>query len=255
MTGINKYISAISVLLMLFSKTGYTQKNIIHQQLVWFAYTNSLEINPRFTIVTEIHERRYYQPDAQHQFALRGRVHYTLNNNWDIAVCFAYFLQSPNEPRSTSTLVIPELRPHVDLNYKQALKHLSLLHRYRIEDRFFRNTSKNELVSGYNSNWRFRYMFTAEIPLIKFKNEGGIKLKIGDEIFVNAGKNIVNNTFDHNRIFIALTYAPVKSIIIEAGYLNWFQQRSTGVDYYDRDILRFSISQKIKLYKPNTAPK
>lgn len=243
-------LNSILFLLFLISvKNGYTQKNITHQQLIWFAYNNSLEISPKLTFVSEIHDRRFYHPDAQHQFVLRGRLHYALKNNWDVALCFAYFLQSPNDPRSTSDLVIPELRPHLDFNYKQVQDKISFFHRFRIEDRFFRNTKNNALDEGYNSNWRFRYMFTVEISMVKFKNEGGIKLKIGDEIFVNAGKNIVHNTFDHNRIFAALTYAPIKSIIIEAGYLNWFQQRSTGVDYYDRDIIRLSLTHKISLIK------
>lgn len=225
------------------------QKNVTHQQLIWYAYNASIEISPKFTFVSEFHDRRYVNPDAQHQFALRERLHVALNPSTDLAICFAYFLQSPNDPNSTSTLKIPELRPHIDLNTKQLFKRFNFLQRYRIEDRFFRNYKDNNLVEGYNSNWRFRYMLTLEVPLIKFKNEGTLKLKFGDEIFMNAGKNIKYNTFDHNRIFAAVTYSPIKSLIIEAGYMSWFQQRSTGIDYYERDIIRFSITQKIRFKK------
>ena len=68
-----------------------------------------------------------------------------------------------------------------------------------------------------------------------------------EEILLNAGKSIVKNTFDQNRIYAALQYGINQKIAIELGYLNSFQQRASGVDYYDRDIIRFSIFHKLKL--------
>ena len=70
-----------------------------------------------------------------------------------------------------------------------------------------------------------------------------------DEIFINAGENIVHNTFDQNRIYAAFQYGINKNIAVELGYLKSFQQRSSGVDYYDRDIIRFNLIHKINLQK------
>jgi hypothetical protein len=44
-----------------------------------------------------------------------------------------------------------------------------------------------------------------------------------------------------------LQYGISKAFAVELGYLNSFQQRASGVDYYDRDIIRLSIYHKIKL--------
>ncbi len=70
-----------------------------------------------------------------------------------------------------------------------------------------------------------------------------------DEIMINGGKNIVKNTFDQNRIYGALQYGVNKNIALELGYLNSFQQRPSGVDYFDRDIIRFTFYHKINLQK------
>ena len=74
-----------------------------------------------------------------------------------------------------------------------------------------------------------------------------MKTIVHEEILLNAGKSIVKNTFDQNRIYAALQYGINQKIAIELGYLNSFQQRASGVDYYDRDIIRFSIFHKLKL--------
>ena len=66
---------------------------------------------------------------------------------------------------------------------------------------------------------------------------------------INGGENVVKNTFDQNRIYAALQYGVNKNIALELGYLNSFQQRASGVDYFDRDIIRFTFFHKINLPK------
>jgi Protein of unknown function (DUF2490) len=72
-------------------------------------------------------------------------------------------------------------------------------------------------------------------------------LKIAEEIMVNAGEHIVYNSFDQNRIYFALEKGLAKGFSAELGYLYWFQQRSSGNQYFERDIMRFTLYHKIKL--------
>ena len=65
----------------------------------------------------------------------------------------------------------------------------------------------------------------------------------------NVGKKIVKNTFDQNRIYLAVNYKLNASYAFELGYMNWFQQQKSGVDFYNRDILRLSIIHSIDLKK------
>ena len=76
-----------------------------------------------------------------------------------------------------------------------------------------------------------------------------MKAIVNDELMINGGKNVVKNTFDQNRIYAAFQYGVNKNIALELGYLNSFQQRASGVDYFDRDIIRFTFYHKINLHK------
>ena len=100
----------------------------------------------------------------------------------------------------------------------------------------------------YNFNsFRFRYLLGWTFPIIKNKNktEELVFVKIQDEIMINAGSKIVQNTFDQNRIYFALNYKISNKFSVETGYLNSFQQQPTGDDFFNRNILRLTIFQNI----------
>ncbi len=117
-----------------------------------------------------------------------------------------------------------------------------------MEERFFRNADKNGLLPGTTFFWRFRYRLQGEYSFWKKENQY-LKAIVYDELLINAGENIVKNTFDQNRIYGALQYDVNENITLELGYLNCFQQRASGVDYFDRDIIRFTFYHKINLQK------
>lgn len=228
-----------------------TAKQVTHQQLIWYGYHNTLELHPRWVVNTEVEERRFMNPDAQHQFLVRSQLRRTLGNSWDASVGFTYFLQSPQDPASAENLVVPELRPHLQLDYKQTLNKLIIAHRYRAERRYFRNTANGDLAEGYQANYRFRYRLTLEYPLFLIRQQA-LRVRVNDEIMINAGKRVANNRFDQNRIYLGLSYPVHKSINLEAGYLKWFQQRASGSQFYSRDIIRLIVSHKINLRRKET---
>lgn len=223
-------------------------RQVTEQQLIWYAYNNTLEFNPKWFLTTDIHERRFINPDEQHQFLIRSQLNYVLGKNWSASAGFTYFLQSPHDPLSKSDLVVSELRPHIQFDNKQTLGRLGIGHRYRIEKRFFRNTADGELAEGYNTNYRFRYRLGLEYQLVTI-NDHPLKLKVSDEIHINAGERITYNWFDQNRIYAGLNYTVHKNVNVEAGYLKWFQQRSAGNQFYSRDIINLAINHKIDFKK------
>lgn len=226
-----------------------SQKQITRQNLAWFNYTLNVELAKKWSWQTELQERIYLNPYAQHQFVTRTHLHRTLGeSNWEASAGMCLFLQSPNNPLATNKLIVPELRPHIEMMYRQNYEKWGLEHRYRAEARYFHrlNSSKTELAEGYEfGNFRFRYRLQANIKLVSFKKRGGLRLKIADEIHFNAGRKIVTNVFDQNRISCDLVYAPNPALQLEIGYLNWFQQTASG-DFFNRNIIRFSVVQRIK---------
>ena len=133
----------------------------------------------------------------------------------------------------------------------QKLPKVTFDHRYRLEARFFHNINeqRTELDDGYEfGTYRFRYRLQATIPLYKVADQRYLKLKISDEIHLNAGSKITINVFEQNRAYAGINFDILKNLSFEVGYLNWFQQRPNG-DFYNRDILRFTVFHKIKLNK------
>ncbi len=238
------------LIFIFFSTFLFGQKNVENQQLLWYGYYNKLQINQNWVLKSEVQERHFYQPLVQHQLVFRTNLDRRILDDINVSLGFVVFLQSPNDPESESTLMVPELRTDFGFNAKKKYKYFNVNQRFKVGARFFHQTENNELVGGYQfSNFRMRYQLGLDIPLIKKQDAEKLILKIKDEVMFNFGKNIVKNVFDQNRIYIGLNYPMNKNLAFEAGYLNWFQQRPSGTDFYNRDIIRFSVFHTINLKK------
>ncbi len=236
----------------LFPKPISAQKKVEHQQLIWYGYYNTLKFNENWSLLSEVQERQFYNPTAQHQLVFRSNLERKLIGNWNVSGGMTLFLQNPNNPNSESNLTVPELRPDIGLNSKQKLSFLTISHRYKAEARFFHDVENEQLTGGYRfSNFRLRYQLGLDFSLWKKEEKEKLSLKLKDEVMFNVGRKVIKNTFDQNRIYLGLNYKLNDSYTVEMGYMNWFQQQKTGVDFYSRDILRFSLFHTIDLKKKN----
>src|SRR5690606_30256224 len=105
-------------------------------------------------------------------------------------------------PNPEIELVEPELRPHVEMTYKQQLNKLTLDHRYRAEARFFRklDLAETELADGYFfGSFRFRYRIMVTYPIWQVNKSQVLNMIAGNELMVQAGKKVAY-TFDQNRL-------------------------------------------------------
>ena len=240
----------ILVIILLLPSFLLAQKKVENQQLIWYGYYNNLKFNENWNLYSEIQERQFYNPTAQHQLVFRSNLERKLIADWNASVGMTLFLQNPNTPNSESNLTVPELRPDIGFSNKQKLGFLTINHRYKAEARFFHDVENDRLVGGYRFlNFRLRYQLGLDVPIWKNEKQQALIVKIKDEIMFNVGKKIVKNTFDQNRIYLAVNYKLNASYAFELGYMNWFQQQKSGTDFYNRDILRFSIFHSIDLKK------
>lgn len=218
------------------------QKNVENQDLMWFRYAQKLKLNENYQLNSEIEERFYSSTGRQHQFLIRTALDRKLGKEWSANIGFTYFLQSlPHDPDVAEFHNQTELRPHFGLGYKQKISEkFSINHRIKSELRFF---EKEDHSFEFGNN-RTRYMLNLQYTFIpKFT------AAIYDEIHINIGKKIVKNVFDQNRIGASISYFPTSTIGFELGYINWFQQRTSGVDFYNRNILRFTFHHNINMKK------
>lgn len=241
-----KNIRILCLLHICFFSQAQTEKNVDHQSLLWTRYYNQLTINNKWSVHTEFDNRIFLKPTEENLYVLRLQGRYKINPEFEVGGGFAYFSVATQNPDITYDFNVPEYRTQQDITWKQDIGSITLNQRFQVEERFFHNANKEGLLPGTTFSWRFRYRLQGEYSYWKKENQY-LKAIAYDELMINAGESIVKNTFDQNRIYAALQYGVNKNIALELGYLKSFQQRASGVDYFDRDIIRFTFYHKIKL--------
>lgn len=226
--------------------TAQTKKNIDHQNLLWTRYYNQLELNPKWSIHSEFDNRVFLDSIVQNLFVVRVQGRRKISEQVELGAGLVYFSVATQDPKVNLGFNIPEYRSQQDVTWKINWNKIGLNQRFQIEERFFQNSDRQGLTSGTTFFWRFRYRLQGEYTFWK-KEKQYLKAILYDEIMINAGKNVVYNTFDQNRIYASLQYGISSAVAIELGYMNSFQQRATGVDYFDRNIIRLSIFHKLKI--------
>lgn len=230
---------------------AFGQKQVTHQSQYWVRYFGKYKLSDDWSLNLEVEDRRFFKNNRQSNWFLpRVAVERKLGKGWAAGAGFSYYLaSSPADPDQETVVTAPEWRPHQYLTSSQNLGDLGIQHRFQFEERWIHNSTSTELTDGYHYQGRARYRFQLKYPLIKQKSAAGTLTAVAfDEILLNVGHSIVANTFDQNRIYAALNYGISKSFQVELGYLNWFQERSSGQQYYHRDIARLTIYHNLKLY-------
>jgi hypothetical protein len=230
---------------------GQTEKNIDHQSIFWSRYYNQLTVNEKWSVHSEFDNRLFLKPITQNLFVVRIQGRYKINKNIETGAGVVYFSVATQDPEIHPDFKTPEYRAQQDISLKHDLGKITLSQRFQIEERFIHNANKQELLPGTTFSWRFRYRLQAEYKILEVQNHY-LKGIINDEIMFNAGKSITKNTFDQNRIYAALQYGINKNIAFELGYLNSYQRRASGIDFFNRDIIRLSIYHKLKLKNKNS---
>lgn len=223
-----------------------TEKNVDKQSLVWARYYNQLELNKKWSVHTEIDNRIFINPVTQNTFVTRVQLRDKLTEKVEIGAGFAYFSVATQDPEVKTGFHIPEYRGQQDVTVRQSLGKLNLTHRYQLEERFIHNASKLMLEDGTTFYLRFRYRIQGDFIFWK-KDKQYLKGIVYDEIMINGGNKIIKNTFDQNRVYTAVQLGVSPAVALELGYLNSFQERANGVDYFNRDIIRFSFIHKVKI--------
>lgn len=225
-----------------------TGRKVTYQQLLWSRYQNHLQFSPKLSLQSEIDMRRFVYHYKMHHLVMRSQVRYMFGPQVEAGIGGTYALQYPQDHLSVSELVVPEYRIQADVTLKQALGKVQLNHRYLVEQRFMRRTSGDALADGRILSTRFRYRIQADVLLWKGEKQN-LRANIFDELMVHTGEFVKRNLFDQNRVYVGLRWGVSPALAFELGYLKWYQQRSSGEDFYSRDILRFSILHRVQLFR------
>lgn len=220
----------------------------IYEQ-VWMGYFNQTRLSDRWGFWFDTHLRTEDNfTDSISQWIIRPGVTFYLDDKTKITAGYAYIHHAPGENHPATYM--PEHRPWQQIQWHTNYRKLRTMQWVRLEERFRRKTRGEELLSGYNFNWRIRYNFMMQGPLNRnaFK-KGGLTWVFNDELHVNFGKQIVYNYFDQNRLFLGMHYFLSDHSWLQAGYMNLFQQLSGGNQYRVLHTARIFFFQNLDLRK------
>lgn len=249
----------IFLLLVLYIQQSFAEtKNKTYQGLTWIRYNQSVKLPKNFVWNTEIENRFFIAKKAkQHQFTFRIVFLKQLPKKWNIGLGFSAWSLANNDELHPTKLMIPEWRPHLEISHQNKITdRLTVSQRIKAEYRFIKNTNKafTETIDGYTNSFRFRFQLAVNYTVYK-KDEKSLQLIAFDEIMLNAGKSIVRNIFDQNRFGVSARYNFNNKIGMELGYINWFQQRPSGIDFYNRQILRYTLHTNFEIKKKSNPKK
>lgn len=214
------------------------------QTLTWIRYYNIFPLSKKWALHSEFDNRSFVNPIHENLFVIRSQARYRASKIMDFGGGFAYFNVNTQNPNVDPDYSVPEYRAQQDLTFINDIAKITFHNRFQIEERFIQKTDKNELLNEFSFAYRFRYRLQSTFTIWE-KEQQSIKGTISDEVMLNYGKDNRKNTFDQNRLYIALRYHFTPNLGLELGYLKNFQRRSSGIDFYDRDIIRFTVYHRI----------
>ena len=235
---------SVSVLFVFFYSCLFSQvnsRNVSHGNQQWSQYYNRIKLSEKYTLVSDGSFRWKNNLKEKNLALIRTGLAYNFHESNSVGLGIASTI-SYGENRIRKA----ELRGWQEIYLNERIKRLSISNRIRLEERYFKNVNNNELGPGYNFNYRFRYRFYVSIPLNNnIIKDNTFSINIGDEIFLNFGKEIVHSVFDNNRIIAGISYQYNKKLSVTLNYVNQFSQSKVINNFEENDIFWLSLTHNI----------
>jgi hypothetical protein len=238
---------AIAMVLIFVTTSCIAQSKVTEtRDQTWFGYFNQTRFTKRSGMWVDLHFRLTNNFVNQKNLSIiRAGYTYYLSDQVRLTAGYAYATQyGLNEGVPDA----PEHRPWQQIQWIDKKKGFNMMQSLRVEQRFRSEIENNSLSGDYDFNWRFRYNISFMIPLkgheVKAKTPF---LILNDDLLINAGKSIVYNYFDQNRLFAALGYQFTSHLNAQLGYMYVFQQLAAGNAYANINAIRLFVFHNIDL--------
>lgn len=242
--------SLILLLLMLAGHTVFAQtKEFETREQTWLGYFNQTRFTKRSGVWLDLHLRLTTNFVEQKNLSIiRAGYTYYVSDQVRLTAGYAYVTQyglSEGEPD------VPEHRPWQQIQWFEKKKGFNMMQWFRVDERFRTKVVDGELTDSYNFNWRFRYNIALTFPLKgKVVQAKTPFLFFNDEVMINAGKSIVYNYFDQNRLFLGLGYQVTTHLNAQLGYMYVFQQLPAGNKYASINAIRLFVFHNLDFRTP-----
>lgn len=212
----------------------------------WNTIDINKKLNDKWSVNTEFNFRRTNFLRDWEQFIIRPFVHYTFENDLDIAVGYSYIKNYNYSDYSTPIDAI-EHNIFQQLTIKHKFSTFSFDHRLRFEERFQQNIIETETnsytIDGVKYRNRFRYKFQITVPLKTFTSNRALSLVVYDEAHLDFGNGLRPEKLDQNWMFLGFSFRASEHIKIRTGYHDIYAKR--GDLFINNQVWETTLTYKI----------
>lgn len=235
---------SITLVIVLFSFTLLAQKKeVTHGDQQWFQYYNQSVLSKNFTLLTDGGFRWKNRLNEKSQYLVRTGLGYNLDATIRIAAGIAFLgFYDKNAIYKT------EIRPYQEISIKNKIKTLKITHRFRSEQRFF--SYPDNINTAFNHRLRYRIML--DLPLFSLSSsdtDKKVSITLGDEILLNAGKEVIFNIFSQNRFLVGTSIPVNKNLSISLLYYLSYSKSNSPNDYQQNNNVWLGIKHKLNFTK------
>ena len=242
--------SKLTYLFLFFAVAVYGQeKKVNKENQQWIQYYNQLKLGDKWSLFTDGGFRWKNSFNDNSQYIVRVAGNYKINKEMNAGFGFANLGFYDANKKINKV----EFRPYEEFAILNSYDKFSIQHRFRVEERYFYAVVKGKIQSDREFNFRFRYRLLFNIPVFKLSSADTnkkVSLSLGNEIFINAGQEIVNTIFDQNRLLLGSIVQVDKNISVSLTYNNQFASTKTAGTYNQANVIWLGITQKIDASKP-----
>lgn len=233
------------------------QRNTSRRSELWNGLYTKYRVGEKLYYYGEYHVRTRDQLiQNMAQIYLRFGMSYIINKNLEITggIATPFYWATPEYKNQEKPYdkVVNQFRFWQQALFIQSVGRAKVYHQIRTEQRWRRD---NYVGSPFELTWRWRYKIATYIPINSAKlQQGTYFASLYNELFIQTGKPVIRNPFEDNRTFVGIGYILNEKVQFQAGYAKSFQQRDSGIDYANRDLIRFSVYHNLDFTKRKTPP-
>lgn len=218
-------------------------QNKTHHEGVWLAYAGQFKFSNRIGVHLEAQNRNYGLFETNIQNLYRAGLNFYVAPQTTVTV--GYALVDTYNVGFKEYFKEDRIWEQLQFYHAAITENSSMLHRFRLEQRWVESLALNEVV--YQN--RLRYMNRMLIHFAELKNEKFIYGVVQDELFIPLGENkITTNFLDQNRLTLGAGINFNNKTRIELGYLNQFLNPFSDNEIMNHN-LSFSVFQSLSLKK------
>lgn len=225
------------------------EKEVSHSTGLWLGTYTKYKLSKRMFYYGEYHYRRRNEfVKDMAQVYLRFGTTYLVTKKFEVTTGIVTPIYwAPNQNADNIDKTVMQFRFWEQFLFVQPIGRVKIYHQFRFEQRWKRDY---EIGSPFELTHRFRYKLTTYVPL----NHDHLVNKtlffsFYEEIFIQAGKSVIYDHFEDNRLFLGLGYIINENFQLQAGYMWTFRHKGGPFSYEHRHIPRLSLYHNLDLYR------